>query len=247
MAEFRVRCFLPWQVEPFLKVEAPSCSPGRHAIFHRVICVSMKGYTAYPARIPWNSLIFVGILAEKQICAPTCHFMQTFTFSNVSFSRVQNVVQTLDSTVLPKAIDIQYCTWYLQYLYRCVWICIYIIHTPCSLRLHIQCRTTSLCWHACMESHASQSCHVHHWSKAIHVILSRPKWSAARWKIHNTFTMRFAHLAKKLWKLPSYDSWIDKNGVFGDLSALYTDTLLRYCVGAFFARTGAFGPKHATS
>lgn len=158
MKEFQVRRFLPRQVEPFLKVEAPSCSQGRHAIFHRVICVSMKGYTAYPARIPWNSLIFVGILAEKQICAPTCHFMQTFTFSNVSFSRVQDVVQTLDSTVLPKAIDIQYLVSTIS-IQMCMNIC--KVYTICSLQLHIQCQTRSLCWHACMESHASQTCHVH--------------------------------------------------------------------------------------
>lgn len=238
----------PRQVEPFPKVEAPSCSQGRHAIFHRVICVSMKGYTAYPARIPWNSLIFVGILAENRFVRRLVISCRPLRFRTSAFQGFKMLFKHWTQQSCPKQLTFSTVLGiYNIYTDVYEYVYIYIIYTTCSLRLHIQRQTRSLCWHACMESHASQSCHVHYWSKAIHVILSRPKWSAARWKIHNTFTMRFAHLAKNLWKLPSYDSWIDKNGVFGDPSALCADTLLRYCVGAFFARTGAFGPKHATS
>ena len=102
----------PWQVEPFPKVEAPSCHQGRNKKSIGDVCVWRATLHILP-EFP----DFCWYFGLNRFCAPTCHFMQTFTFPNFSFSRVQDVVQTLDSTVLPKAIDIPVLGFYNIYMY----------------------------------------------------------------------------------------------------------------------------------
>ena len=202
MEEFRVRClFHPGRWSPFPRLrhlhvvrEDMQFSTGWSVCLWRATLHILPEFHG----IPWFLLVF---WLKTDLCADLSFHADLYVFERQLFKGSRCCSNTgLNSPAQSNWHSVLYLVSTIS-IQMCMNMYLYIIHTPCSLRLHIQCQTRSLCWHACMESHASQTCHVHHWSKAIHVILSRPKWSAARWKIHNTFTMRFAHLAKKIVKV----------------------------------------------